>query len=225
MWMDDVVTDFSGSLSPYTSMRQILALARKLFERLIYSRQVQIVFAKDLETGKLRFGSPDRFNIRLLSYPEDYPLLREAHRGRARRFRGWAEQGAIVLGGFKDGKLVAIHVLACGTFKEPFCRNQFDLAPGEWLMIGGWVARDFRGSRIAGAMFARTLALIEERDGKRAIATVYDDNLAPLKFLLHSGFEETGEMLIVRHLLGFCWASRVRYTGSRVEHVKRRSKG
>jgi ribosomal protein S18 acetylase RimI-like enzyme len=217
--------DLSVKLSRTIRDGRIGETMRKAFGALIFSKEVQLLLVKDLEAGKLGFGSAERYETRLLTYPEDYALLHNAHRGRARRFRGWAEQGAMVLGGFHDGQLAAVHVLVTGKFKEPFCQNRFDLAPGDWLMLGGWVAREVRGSRIAAAMLTRTFELMREHDGKRAFVAVYEDNLASLKLMLHIGCDETGEMLIIWRLLGFCWASKTPYSGSRTKHLKRRRKG
>lgn len=197
---------------------------RKLFAKYVYSKQVQVILAKDLRSGRTRFGRKHPYEIRFLSYPEDVELMRRAEEGRANGFGGWAEQGAAVVAAIRDGELLGVQALISGPYREELINYRFDLTDGEWLLFAGWTAPRTRNSITSPviAVMTRCIEHALEHGGTRAITCVSVSNTKSLRALMHMSFEETGRELITRRLLGLCWTRSADYRGCRFDQFKRR---
>lgn len=200
---------------------------RKLFAEYMYSKQVQVILAKDLRSGRTQFGRSHPYEMRFLSYPEDVELIRRAEEGRANGFGGWAEQGAAVVAAIRDGELVGVQALVSGPYREALINYRFDLAKGEWLLFAGWTAPRTRNSITSPviAVMTRCIEHILEHGGTRAITCVSVSNTKSLRTLMHMSFEETRRELITRRLLGLCWTRSADYRGCRFDQFKRRRRG
>lgn len=196
----------------------------KLLRRYVYRKEVDVVLARDVHSGATQFGRPGRYEVRFLSYPEDFELMRRAEKGRASGFRGWAEQGAVVMAAIRDGELAAMVSLVSGPFREPYLNYRFALSEDEWLWFAGWVSPAHRTTSALAQMLNLSMRHILEHGGKRMITCIDVNNTKSLKIMRHIGFEEIGRELIVRRLLGLCWTRSANYSGHRFDHLRRRRK-
>lgn len=204
-----------ATLRSYVREHGWLALFRKIIRVSVYRKDVELMFVKDLTTGKQRFGrGPNR--ARVLRFPDDFDALRRSTSTRARAFCRWSREGVVVVGVVVDDAVVAVQAYATGTYREPQLNFTFELRPGDWLMFGGWVHPDWRGTAAAVEVFDTGLAELAARGGTRAVTLTKKTNLQAQKFIVHSGFYEPGTMFIIRRLLSFTWTITRDYSGSQV---------
>jgi len=197
----------------------------KPFGSYVYRKEAQVIIARDLRSGATRFGRSGRYEIRLLSYPEDYELMRRADQGRADGFRGWVAQGAVVVAALRDGELASMQALVSGTYREAHFNYRFDLSNDQWLMFAGWVSPAHRVTTAAAQVLTRSMSHMLAHGGKQAITCIDVNNTKSLKIMMHIGFREIGRELIIRRLLGLCWTRSADYRGRRFDHLKRRRRG
>lgn len=169
----------------------------------IYYAETIVELKQDLKVEKIADIS---FNLHLcdLREPKAMALFQEAYPRKAALFQERIDKGVIGLGVLSDsGEVVTYIWFSTGDYFEPQLGITFHVEEHELYYFDGYVHPRFRSIYKCG-LTSQMIMMNEfaKKGYKRAYCSVNIKNATSLKFHRVLGYDETGRILVTRHLLG-----------------------
>jgi len=196
-------------------------LLRKLWRKLYRQRRL-IGLHRVLDEPILIIKRFHQYRFKTFS-KDDLPLLTDAFAHYRNDFAEFLKQGhcGFLLKSPGDDALLAVVWYATTSFRDPFYGCMIPVHQGEAFQMAGEVAPRMRRTAAAAAAMFLAWQYLSQEGFHRITTLVQDDNLDSLRFLIHAGCRESGQMVIIHRVLGLNFSRRLHYSGEWLAHLKR----
>jgi RimJ/RimL family protein N-acetyltransferase len=198
-------------------------ILRKAFRDHVYRRRDWVILERFLEVSETNSDAAAQADVIVVEPGDSLPdLPRQFSAVQIASHEATIRAGCTGFFAVKDGEVVGVVFGSREDYYEVPERSWFRVSEGEAYMFGWLIAPGHRSFTIASRLVKAGNAHMATRGCRRLYCAVESWNTSSLGPLLFLGYQEAGEVLIIRRLLRWAWSTREAYREPRFARYQRK---